>query len=1318
MSLQVGDEQQLGEKGWRTNSDFFVAGGTLSPNVPSYVKRAADDELFEVARKGQFCYVLTTRQMGKSSLMIRTARRLQVEKIQTAIIDLTEMGASAAETWYLDLLSELADELNLSTDPEEWWQERAALGHVRRFTNFLSDVVLTEIEDQIVIFIDEIDTTLSLPFSDDFFTAIRATYNARAKDPAFARLSFILIGVASPPDLIKDPTRTPFNIGQGIRLRDFSLADAAILQSRLETIYPGQGEAIFNRVYYWTGGHPYLTQKLCQAIAQADKERWSEADIDELTERLFLSEEARKETNLQFVQDSLQSHPLKRQLMTLYRRVYEAEAIEEDEQSLEQNQLKLSGLIRAEEGLLKVRCEIYRQVFNRAWIKANLPMEIEASDFFVVGGTVRSDSPSYVKRPADDELFNLALAGRFCYVLTSRQMGKSSLMIRTARRLEQQGVRTAIIDLTNIGLATVEEWYLSLLTDLKKAFELSIDLNGWWKKHISLGPVRCFTNFLYEVVLTEIKEQVVIFIDEIDTTLKLPFSDDFFAAIRAIHNARANNSEFYRLTFILFGVATPSDLIKDRTRAPFNIGQAIDLEDFNRQDTQALQRGLEDIHPGQGEAIFSRVYHWTNGHPYLTQKLCLAVAGDIETEVWTEPKVDELVEKLFLSDEARKEPNLQFISDSIRTSPQRRQLLALYRQVYTRKKVAEDERSVDQNQLKLVGLVGIENGALKIRNEIYRHAFDLAWIEANTPVDWTQRLAIVSTVLAVLLIGVIGFLYWQRQDRAQTLIDAFRDSASVENRITSLAGLFDLPGFENQAQQLFYDELAPEERLDLFEKANLQEVGVELVTVVQGLYTDLENNERDNKLLEAMLVPLEKLDSDPRAVNLKIEIEQWLRGRKLYNEGQYQQAVEEYSLGLRLNDRNSGLYFDRGVASAALGEFEPALTDFETVLRLAPDRQNWVERVILSNSSLYEAAIAQGAAYPAVIALVPSPTNTPTPTATPTSTATPTLTPTPTSTATPTPTATITPIASPSTVEAATETATPFILFPTDTPTATPTLTPTPTSTPKPATVVYVQSNGQNHYLGLVRSTGALINDGLHQMASAPAWSPDGRKLAFYGEPGLNTLGGVYAQGSGVWVLEVEPWQLNLLLKIDYVKNMAWSPDGIKLAVEIGDPNLPHQIFVIDTRDGREISRFPGEQPTWNPDSQELVIKACSPDCGLWKVGFDGSGAQLLTNDPTDSYPTWAATNRYVVFTSRRSGDWEIYRLGLVNGELTRLTNRPGSDTTPIFSPDGLEIYIRTDAFGQNWQITAISVDGRRERLIREDVGPSDDWGLARPAVK
>lgn len=71
-------------------------------------------------------------------------------------------------------------------------------------------------------------------------------------------------------------------------------------------------------------------------------------------------------------------------------------------------------------------------------------MTIDSSDFFVAGGTLRAQSPSYVTRPADSDLLNHLLAGEFCYVLTARQMGKSSLMVRTAQRLQEQGCRAPL----------------------------------------------------------------------------------------------------------------------------------------------------------------------------------------------------------------------------------------------------------------------------------------------------------------------------------------------------------------------------------------------------------------------------------------------------------------------------------------------------------------------------------------------------------------------------------------------------------------------------------------------------------------------------------------------------------------------------------------------------------------------------------------------------------------------------------------------------------------------------------------------------------
>ena len=83
---------------------------------------------------------------------------------------------------------------------------------------------------------------------------------------------------------------------------------------------------------------------------------------------------------------------------------------------------------------------------------------------FVAGGTVQAGGGVYLDRRADRELLEHCLAGDFTYILTSRQMGKSSLMIRTAERLAAEGARPVIIDLTEFGAqTTAEQWYKGFL---------------------------------------------------------------------------------------------------------------------------------------------------------------------------------------------------------------------------------------------------------------------------------------------------------------------------------------------------------------------------------------------------------------------------------------------------------------------------------------------------------------------------------------------------------------------------------------------------------------------------------------------------------------------------------------------------------------------------------------------------------------------------------------------------------------------------------------------------------------------------------------
>lgn len=81
-----------------------------------------------------------------------------------------------------------------------------------------------------------------------------------------------------------------------------------------------------------------------------------------------------------------------------------------------------------------------------------------------------------MQRRADLELYSGLIEGRFCYVLTSRQIGKSSLMVRTAARLREMGVAVAVLDLTAIGQSlTAEQWYFELVSRIGQQLDLEID---------------------------------------------------------------------------------------------------------------------------------------------------------------------------------------------------------------------------------------------------------------------------------------------------------------------------------------------------------------------------------------------------------------------------------------------------------------------------------------------------------------------------------------------------------------------------------------------------------------------------------------------------------------------------------------------------------------------------------------------------------------------------------------------------------------------------------------------------------------------------
>lgn len=357
------------------DTTFYVVGGTLPTTAPSYVTRKADEDLYNGLSQGEFCYVLTSRQMGKSSLMTRTAVRLRQEGTAVVVLDLTAIGTSVTqEQWYYGLLDRMGTQLKLEKELDEFWQAHMQLGPLQRWTSAMRDVVLVRRPDRIVIFVDEIDQVRSLPFStDDFFAAIRECHNRRTQDPEFSRLTFCLLGVATPADLIQDPHTTPFNIGRRIELTDFTVHEAGPLAQGLDR-EPQAGAQLLEQVLYWTNGHPYLTQRLCQTLAE-DVNAHQPDDVDRQCEELFLSARAReRDPNLLFVREGvLRNRADVAGLLDLYSRVHRGKRVQDDETNPLVNALRLAGLTRVESGALHSRNRIYKRVFDRKWISESMP---------------------------------------------------------------------------------------------------------------------------------------------------------------------------------------------------------------------------------------------------------------------------------------------------------------------------------------------------------------------------------------------------------------------------------------------------------------------------------------------------------------------------------------------------------------------------------------------------------------------------------------------------------------------------------------------------------------------------------------------------------------------------------------------------------------------------------------------------------------------------------------------------------------------------------------------------------------------------------
>ena len=234
----------------------------------------------------------------------------------------------------------------------------------------------------------------------------------------------------------------------------------------------------------------------------------------------------------------------------------------------------------------------------------------------------------------------------------------------------------------------------------------------------------------------------------------------------------------------------------------------------------------------------------------------------------------------------------------------------------------------------------------------------------------------------------------------------------------------------------------------------------------------------------------------------------------------------------------------------------------------------------------------------------------------------------------------------------------------------------------------------------------------------SPAWSPDGRKLAFVSgrlDPFVNPT--FTKPNYEVFVMQTDSsLQANITKNPSNDIDPAWAPSAQKIAFS-SDRSGDHEIYIMNPNGSSptKLTTSPGDdvQPVWSPDGMKIAFTSFRDgNYEIYVMNADGTNPVNLSKDLAfDADPAWSPDGQKLVFTSLRDGDEEIYVMNADGTGQTRLTDNETFDRFPFCSPNGKQIAFATRRDG-NFEIYVMNSDGTGQTRLTNNPATDDepDW--------